>query len=468
MDPITMTPAVNPQDTLLGVLQQIQALSAQPLVPDNPLMGAGAALQGFAAGTQGRANPALDMLRQQRQQQLTGLGTQAQIAGSMATISHQAETERHARANEKARADELRLRFGQDFLKSDSTDGRLFGAQELLKFGQEKFGVQAPPDLAVRLATKMLTPDEEKRVMGDLLAGVSPQKIQEQVPNFRVTDLPYYQQLVQNDDALKARGFTPRAQLAEDARKRQVAEHGDTLSMLGLSGTGRIAEDARNYIQTTLNKMPWEATPQEAADAVKRATAQRDARANEMLRLSRDRAEIAKKAFDLAAGKASIFGFEKVIKPLQKQASLIESLALMDDLVDKLPNLPPHGASLPAAKVAEWKRAWQNPTDPNLFTFKQLWGPIMIGQVDRGWFDEKGIRAMQAFEQQINVTQHPPSAQALHQFLGVLKASIQAQMQRTGQMSKSLPIPPEIRALIDPAIGGLTGSPALSELDKDY
>ena len=88
-DPITTNPGdPNSDETLLGVLQRLKDLSAQPLVPNNPMAQLGVMLQGFSAGTQGKANPALEMYAGQRAQALKGLGEEGTIGAALATVSN--------------------------------------------------------------------------------------------------------------------------------------------------------------------------------------------------------------------------------------------------------------------------------------------------------------------------------------------------------------------------------------------
>lgn len=135
MDPITMQATPGGEETLLGILQRLRDLSQQPVVPQNPMAQLGTILQGFSAGTQGQPNPALQMYAQQRQQQLTGLGTEATIGSTLESVRRHAETER--RASEKFKADtarqakELRVKVASDFAKNPNESVRLQGLTNL-------------------------------------------------------------------------------------------------------------------------------------------------------------------------------------------------------------------------------------------------------------------------------------------------------------------------------------------------
>lgn len=102
MDPFTLNPALDPTDTsgevtLVNLLKQLQARQAQPLIGnDNPLGQLGAALAGFSSGVQGQPNPVLKQFQSMREQEMGGMAQQAQIAGSLATISGQKATREQA------------------------------------------------------------------------------------------------------------------------------------------------------------------------------------------------------------------------------------------------------------------------------------------------------------------------------------------------------------------------------------
>ena len=466
---ITMSPSISPYESLLGILQQMQGLSQQPILPDNPLAQAGAILQGFSAGTQGKANPAIDFYTKQRQLQMTGLLGQATVGGALATV----ET---AKAHRQDTLDKMFIDVHQGLLKSDSLEGRTLGARGLLDFSSKKFGIQAPSDLASRIATKMLTADEEKRVIADFVLaqeqGQEPNlnDIQRSVPNFLPTDFAYYRDLSRNEAALKTRfgpTFTTAGDLAETARKRQVAEHKDTLTLLGLGGENRIESDARTYIQTHMKKQPWEATPNEAATAKEFVAAQLKSREDERLQLAQQHFGLAKQSLALAAGRVSQQQYDAHIKPLQLNINILDNLKSLQVLVDKLPNLPKAGATLAGTSLANFKRAWENPTDPTLFQFKQLWPAVIIG-MDRGFFGEINVRTKLAFEPQLGATKSPPSAEAFHELFDLLRTRIQEQVRSQGQLSRMMPLEPSVQAQLDQIISAVGTPSSIKSLMGDY
>ena len=87
---------------LTSILQRLQELSTQPTIPNNPLSQLGTVLSGFAAGTQGRANPVLEQAMEQRKTAFTQALSQANLSLSLrreASLEKQRkeEKERHER-----------------------------------------------------------------------------------------------------------------------------------------------------------------------------------------------------------------------------------------------------------------------------------------------------------------------------------------------------------------------------------
>jgi hypothetical protein len=127
------TTGSTPEQTLLAVLKATGDLQGQPLVPqNNPLLQVGAALSGFAAGTQGRPNPVLHQLRQERADQISALHQQAAVAGTIATLQDRVaqrtlESQRERRLEERMKVDNA-LKMAEPFLKNaDNPESVRFG-----------------------------------------------------------------------------------------------------------------------------------------------------------------------------------------------------------------------------------------------------------------------------------------------------------------------------------------------------
>ena len=70
-------------DTLTGILQRLQDLYNQPVIPNNPMAQAGSIMSGFAAGVKGQPNPAIEQAMEQRKTLFTQALGQANLALSM-------------------------------------------------------------------------------------------------------------------------------------------------------------------------------------------------------------------------------------------------------------------------------------------------------------------------------------------------------------------------------------------------
>jgi len=121
--------------------------------------------------------------------------------------------------------------------------------------------------------------------------------------------------------------------------------------------------------------------------------------------------------------------------------------------LDKSGLLPPHGATGLDVFASRLQREYLDPTNVHYVRFMQLWSPIMIGEVDRGIFDEKGVRSIQAFQQQIDITKSLPSYRAIEALLATLDQSLQSKLPRVravrdpmGRILRAEPIPQEAPA----------------------
>lgn len=163
MDPITMSPGnPNADETLLGILQRLRDLSQQPLVPQNPLAQLGTVMQGFAAGTQGQQNPALQMYAQQRQSQMGGLAHEATIGSALNTVQNQ-------QAERKAQQSRLHL----DVIKGlpDTTpETRTYKFNALQGFAKAQ-GLDIPADLMTGLIAGAATPAKLEEVAKLVIRG---------------------------------------------------------------------------------------------------------------------------------------------------------------------------------------------------------------------------------------------------------------------------------------------------------
>ena len=158
MPAITQNPMdLSGEQTLLGILQRLRDLQAQPMVPNNPMAQLGTVLQGFASGTQGRANPALEMYGGMHQQALRGLGEEAQIGGALTTLQT-------TKAQHALRTQDKILDVYQGILKdSKRPDQRLYAAQGLQVLMKQR-GMDFPDQLVVSLGSGSLDEKTMKAV----------------------------------------------------------------------------------------------------------------------------------------------------------------------------------------------------------------------------------------------------------------------------------------------------------------
>ena len=244
MDAITQNPAdLSGEQTLLGILQRLRDLQTQPMVPNNPMAQLGTVLQGFAAGTQGRANPALEMYGGMRAQALKGLGEDAQIGGALATLTNQ-------RATRKQAVQDLTLKLAKDLENSDSLEERVQSVRlkQTLKNPMTGEPLLSPGLDPLRVASMKGKEYDEKReqVFSLVMGGEDPSAPQwatmfdpaifgEQIQKAKMTAAtgglaavnrlrarPEPPASVMTIDALRIEGITPKARSEADQQKLEV------------------------------------------------------------------------------------------------------------------------------------------------------------------------------------------------------------------------------------------------------
>jgi hypothetical protein len=113
---------------MMTVLQQMKALQAQPLIPNNGFAQAGSIMTGFNAGLTGKPDPTLDMYRKDRQDQLKGLHDQAGISANIASIENIKATRQEA-------LKKYNLDIYKELSKADDFNTRLAGFKAGIKAG---------------------------------------------------------------------------------------------------------------------------------------------------------------------------------------------------------------------------------------------------------------------------------------------------------------------------------------------
>jgi hypothetical protein len=186
--------------------------------------------------------------------------------------------------------------------------------------------------------------------------------------------------------------------------------------------------------------------------------------AGEQTQLAQQRLGIAGRMLNLAEGRATSAQVKQFVEPLQKQVGLMGDLQQMDKLYDSMNAkglVPGDNASKIGMTLSKLKREWLNPTDPDVVNFKQLIGPFLIGEVDRGAFDEKGGRALAQFSSQLKLGEDMPSATAFKQYTKSLRDSIGRKMNLNAKMAKeNTALTPDVQSMMQSASDVLNGGEA--------
>jgi hypothetical protein len=312
MEHPSMTPLdtqQDPESLLRQLMLQIQQRQAQPLVPDDPLAQLGSVLSGFAAGTQGKPNPALEQYRQQRKDELSGLHEQAGLASSLATIADRRQSRQAARQQ----AIDTTL---TGLLKSDSPDARMY-AGRFLQQRLKTLGAEMPDDVVVSLGTGKLKLEDYKEVGVLMGAGVSDDIISRRT-GVALDLIPGIRQSMASDDSRKLLGLPTKAEDAAKAIETQNKWLEGLTKQRDLSIPKGIEPSVFRFGLSMFKKLPDELTKDElsaAADAAIKHDLERDRLRAGLPPMPVEAAKV------LSSGEGTVAALESVKRLLQNPKS---------------------------------------------------------------------------------------------------------------------------------------------------
>ncbi len=108
----------------------------------------------------------------------------------------------------------------------------------------------------------------------------------------------------------------------------------------------------------------------------------------------------------------------KVLKPIDDAAKGVDALEIYRETAKNVADkgyLPTGPTQI--STIGPRFRQWWNSNDTDVLALKQLTSPIMVGQIDRGLFDEKGSRSMQMFHQQIELVKNTPTLEGYNRLM---------------------------------------------------
>lgn len=166
------------------------------------------------------------------------------------------------------------------------------------------------------------------------------------------------------------------------------------------------------------------------------------------------RITMAQRMLDYAGNRMTAAQWKQFGEPVQQMAKASEMVDKLSQSIDKIGEknlLPKDGANFIGVARSRFNREWLNPTDPDFVTLKGLYGPVMIGMIDRGVFDEKGVRAFVAFQQQFDMVNNMPSRNALQQLMSTLRDSMRNQMLQRAALAQQAGLTPGAAAMLNQA-----------------
>ncbi len=140
----------------------------------------------------------------------------------------------------------------------------------------------------------------------------------------------------------------------------------------------------------------------------------------------------------------------KELEPFQKAGKLADGLNELERIYTQLetahPELVPQSGELFDAWSARAQR-FLKPGDTSLAQLKMLWNQVIVGLLERGWADEKGVRALAVFQSQINIQDQMPPPEALHAVMKSIRGLVRKGVDRDLEARSKLGYSPEELAI---------------------
>ena len=408
--------------TLIDLLRSQGSMPTEALAmlggpPASPGQAYASALAGGVSQMRGQPNPVQQQMAQQQQQQMQQMVLMQRVQEHRQKMAMQQE--------------QRYLDMADTFLKSDDERTRTYGAKMRVS-AAKRMGVNVPESLAEGLATRRLTDKASSDILVRMGMGYDDTMLSRIYPDLKAEDLAAYRGLAQDPKALRAAGFDPdqvrKGQLDMRIKAGQAAEAGHP----ELRGDARRVQAAIIAHQKTTGKSYLEGDAGSQTKALEAANQQvqdeDERRAKLQNQLTFDRALLlAQIRADMAAKKPlTPIQKQKLLEPVLKSRDVLRSLDTLDEQIDSMDKLGalPTGEDWFSQQKSRIYRETVLRGNQAVFNFKQLWGPISIGQIDRGMFDEKGIRAIQAFSKQLDAVDNIVPAKAMKDYTRTVREQI--------------------------------------------
>lgn len=410
-----------------GTLPANLAQTMQPVGGgSNTGLAVGSGMLNALSGGNAAMNP---YLQQQQEQQNKQFWQQRELA--------RMQTQEQSR---RAKQDEAAYTISKDLMRSESPDARKAGAQGVVRY-LGTLGIpkeQMPTGIVEGLASRRMTDADVNSMLRDIHMGMDDQALAVKYQNASPADIQQARTAKDSPVALKALGLkTPEEQLKTTYDLRIAAANALKAEHPELAGdantVGAIQMKARELFQ----KDYAELSSVEQQRAYAAAIADKQAREDDLLR-RKGEMDLSKLLMGLqfkvnnptAAKPLPPQTKLKILEPFTKIQGVTQGVAMVEDAIDELDKIGalPKGNDVASQYSAKLYRSTVLKNHPAVVKFEQLWGPVSIGQIDRGMFDEKGVRAVQAFQKQLNAVDNMPPAQAMKEYLATVRRELERKM----------------------------------------
>lgn len=188
----------------------------------------------------------------------------------------------------------------------------------------------------------------------------------------------------------------------------------------------KILKMARDYAYRRAEKTTKEQADQKFNEDIRMKQAESDIIRQREIAVAQARGEVG------ATKPMPVTARIKVLKPLDDADKGVGNLEIMRETAQNLnqKGFLPTGPTQ-AQSVLPRLKQWWNSNDVDILAMRQLTSPIMVGQIDRGMFDEKGSRSMQMFHAQIELVKNMPTLEGYNRLMDMYEYMYARMAQKT-------------------------------------
>ena len=425
----------------------------------------GQAMAGGVAFMRNQPNPATAIIEQQQQQQLgiaqmlqkmndqQRLATQWSITNDRLNREenrrekHTLFTEQNIAQKRATEKQALQLKAYDNFLEAATTPETRAGlAQAKAKVMEGMMGTPVPQNVIEGWTLPSPVSEQRNKQIATAFnsAGDDPEKQQVAAQQFRLDPqaVKFYATMVKSDAFLAANGIESSDVLHGKEVDRQVKEQ-DLIDKQAkraapeLAGDPKFAMAMRSMSQTmfpgqqyTDLSEPDRAKVFNAVHQQAKTEEEQKLRLQNNLQTERLLAGIDARLAGQLNKPTNPVLVDKLVAPYAQGDSYLKNIAQLRADLKGIPEDALPASNDKASQLwAQIKRNTLYTNDQSVFNLMQHWNPITVG-LDRGYFDEKSVRSIQAYQKQLSAVDGLPPRKVMEGYLSTLEGLIKDKMGR--------------------------------------